>query len=124
MFYSRRYDDGMTESRLPLHACSYTEDVFRLLGKRWTGMLLDLLLQRPARFNEIVAALPSLSSRVLSDRLQELVSAGLVRREVGDDVSVTYRLSDRGEALRPAMDALRTWAGAPSGVHHDSSDDI
>ncbi len=105
----------MTETRLPLHSCSYTEDVFNLLGKRWMGPLIDLLLQRPARFSELNAALPALSKRVLSDRLSELADLGLVEREVapGPPVAVTYRLTDRGRGLGPAMDALRVWAGAP-----------
>ncbi|MHB9849069.1 winged helix-turn-helix transcriptional regulator [Streptomyces krungchingensis] len=105
----------MTVTRLPLHTCSYTEDVFHLLGKRWTGLLIDLLLQRPARFGELHAAVPSLSKRVLSDRLSELQDMGLVEREVeaGPPVAVTYRLTGRGMGLGPAMDALRVWAGAP-----------
>ena len=105
----------MTETRLPLHSCSYTEDVFNLLGKRWTGPLIDLLLQRPARFNELHSALPALSKRVLSDRLSELQDVGLAEREVspGPPVAVTYRLTGRGMRLGPAMDALRIWAGAP-----------
>lgn len=63
-------------TRLPLHACTYTEEVFRVLGKRWTGLLIDLLLQREARFHELAAALPSLSRRVLTDRLSELQELG------------------------------------------------
>jgi len=99
----------MIQSRLPLHACSYTEEVFRLLGKRWTGLLIDLLLQRPARFNELAAALPQLSKRVLSERLAEL--------DDGRPVAVSYRLTERGQGLSPAMDALRVWAGAPVDEH-------
>ncbi|HEX9354821.1 MAG TPA: helix-turn-helix domain-containing protein [Streptosporangiaceae bacterium] len=109
----------MVQPRMPLHACSYTEEVFRLLGKRWTGLLIDLLLQRPARFNELAAALPQLSKRVLSERLAELQDVGLVLREVDDGrpVSVSYRLTDRGQGLSPAMAALRVWAGAPVDEH-------
>ncbi|WP_067681539.1 winged helix-turn-helix transcriptional regulator [Nocardia miyunensis] len=105
----------MTETQLPLNICSYTEQVFGLLGKRWTGLLIDLLLQRPARFNELHAALPALSKRILSERLTELQSAGLVERHVdpGPPITATYRLTDRGQGLAPAMDALRVWAGAP-----------
>lgn len=105
----------MPEASNPLRSCSYTEEVFGLLGKRWTGLLIDLLLQRPARFNELQAALPALSKRVLSERLTELQTVGLVEREVdpGPPITSTYRLSDRGRELGPAMDALRIWAGAP-----------
>lgn len=105
----------MTEGRLPLQSCSYTEEVFGLLGKRWTGLIIDLLLQRPARFSELHAALPALSKHVLSERLTELQSVGLAAREVdpGPPITATYRLTERGRALGPAMDALRVWAGAP-----------
>lgn len=105
----------MLSSQVPLHACSYMEDVFAVLGKRWSGLVIDLLLQRPARFSELGAALPHLSNRVLSDRLTELQEAGLVDRDVdpGPPVAVTYRLTPRGHELLPAMDALRLWAGAP-----------
>lgn len=104
----------MTESS-PLRSCSYTEEVFGLLGKRWTGLIIDLLLQRPARFNELDAALPRLSKRVLSERLVELQHAGLVERDVdpGPPITVTYRLTERGRGLGPALHALRVWAGAP-----------
>jgi DNA-binding HxlR family transcriptional regulator len=103
------------EPTLDLHACSYTEDAFQVLGKRWTGLIVDLLLQRPARFNELVRAIPQLSKRVLIERLAELQAIDLAAREVdeGPPVAVTYRLTERGQALRPAMDALRVWAGAP-----------
>ncbi|MGW1786678.1 winged helix-turn-helix transcriptional regulator [Streptomyces sp. NPDC002143] len=69
---------------------------------------------RPA-FSELHAALPALSKRVLSDRLTELKEVGLVERKVspGPPVAVTYRLTERGMGLGPAMDALRVWAGAP-----------
>ncbi|WP_319945362.1 winged helix-turn-helix transcriptional regulator [Nocardia macrotermitis] len=106
----------MTETQPPLQACSHTETVFGLLGKRWTGLLIDLLLQRPARFNELHAALPTLSKRVLSERLTELQGIGLVERDVdsGPPITATYRLTARGRGLGPAMDALRIWAGAPT----------
>lgn len=87
-----------------------------MLGKRWTGLLIDLLLQRAARFSELHSALPMLSKRVLSERLSELQSIGLIEREVdaGPPITATYRLTERGRALGPAMDALRVWAGAPT----------
>jgi DNA-binding HxlR family transcriptional regulator len=79
--------------------------VFALLGKRWNGQIIDLLLQGPARFGQLVAALPGLSHRVLTERLTELQDAGLVTRAAGH-----YALTSRGEALRPAIDALATWS--------------
>ena len=105
----------MTNTGQSLQSCSYTEKVFGVLGKRWMGVLIDLLLQRPARFNELHAALPALSKRVLSERLSELQDLGLVARDItpGPPSTGIYRLTDRGRALGPAIDALRVWAGAP-----------
>ena len=96
-----------------------TGTVFALLGKRWNGQVIDLLLQGPARFGQLVAALPGLSNRVLTERLTELQEAGLVARGDGQ----TYLLTERGEGLRPAMDALATWCvpGSP-GAGADGED--
>jgi DNA-binding HxlR family transcriptional regulator len=79
--------------------------VFALLGKRWNGQIVDLLLQGPARFGQLVAALPGLSHRVLAERLTELQEAGLVTRTTSH-----YALTPHGEGLRPAIDALATWS--------------
>jgi DNA-binding HxlR family transcriptional regulator len=109
----------VTDAPPPLESCSYTEQVFGVLGKRWMGILIDLLLQRPSRFNELHAAVPTLSKRVLSERLAELQEVGLVERIVdpGPPITATYRLTARGQGLGPAMDALRVWAGAPVDDH-------
>ena len=86
--------------------------MFALLGKRWSGLILDLLLQRPARFSELARAVPGLSERVLGERLRELEDARLVERTVdpGPPIAVTYALTEPGDALGPAMAALREWA--------------
>ncbi|MCQ4083222.1 helix-turn-helix transcriptional regulator [Streptomyces sp. RB6PN25] len=98
-------------------ACSAVDKgitrVFALLGKRWTGLILAVLMGRPhAHFAELRRAIPGISERMLSDRLTELASAGLVVREVdeGPPLRVCYRLTDAGAALGPAMDALADWA--------------
>ncbi|MDP8943353.1 MAG: helix-turn-helix transcriptional regulator [Actinomycetota bacterium] len=102
----------MRASTPHLRACGHVDRVFALLGKRWTGLLIDLLLQRPARYSELARAVPALSERVLAERLRELEEAGLVERLVdpGPPISVTYRLTANGERLGPAMEALRDWA--------------
>jgi DNA-binding HxlR family transcriptional regulator len=84
-----------------------------ILGKRWTAMILDLLLNEgPKRFNEIAGLLEVVSDRVLSERLKELEAEGIVRREVCPDtpVRVEYHLTEKGEALRPVMDSIHAWA--------------
>jgi len=85
---------------------------FNLLGKRWTGLIVDVLLQRPARFSEIWRTLPGVSERVLRERLRELEQAGLVKRDVdpGPPIMTTYELTPEGAAMEPAIDAVRNWA--------------
>jgi DNA-binding HxlR family transcriptional regulator len=85
---------------------------FALLGKRWNGVILGTLMESPAGFAEVRRATGGISDSVLSDRLAELTSAGLVLREVDDGppVAVRYRLSDHGAALVPVLRDLMSWA--------------
>ncbi|MPY34511.1 helix-turn-helix transcriptional regulator [Streptomyces adustus] len=99
-------------------ACSQVDDgitrVFGLLGKRWTGPIVSVLLNGPTYFADLRRAVPGISERMLSDRLTELGIAGLVVREVdeGPPLRVSYRLTSAGAALEPALEELRQWAEA------------
>ncbi|MDF9814435.1 helix-turn-helix domain-containing protein [Streptomyces sp. SPB162] len=86
--------------------------VFELLGKRWTGLIVAVLTQRAAYYSDLRRSLPKISERMLSDRLSELVDAGLVVREVdeGPPLRVTYRLTEAGLGLGPALNELGLWA--------------
>ncbi|MBQ0864454.1 helix-turn-helix transcriptional regulator [Streptomyces sp. A73] len=86
--------------------------VFHLLGKRWTGLILAALMSGPGHFAELRRAVPGISERMLSDRLTELASFGLVTRSVeeGPPLRVSYSLTDSGHALKPAMVELTRWA--------------
>ncbi len=96
-----------------LESCDGLRVAVELLGKRWTLLIVELLLQRPARFCEVRRALPRISERVLSERLRELVESGLATREVepGPPITATYALTAHGIRLKPVVDALRDWAG-------------
>ncbi|WP_344600560.1 helix-turn-helix domain-containing protein [Streptomyces glaucus] len=86
--------------------------VFQLLGKRWTGPIVSVLTGGPAYFVDLRRAIPGISERMLSDRLTELAAAGLVVREVaeGPPLRVSYRLTEAGAALKPALRELAVWA--------------
>ncbi|MCX4824433.1 helix-turn-helix transcriptional regulator [Streptomyces sp. NBC_01142] len=86
--------------------------VFELLGKRWTGLIVSVLMQRAVHFAELRRAIPGISERMLSDRLSELGAAGLVVREVdeGPPLRVAYRLTEAGAAMEPALKELALWA--------------
>jgi DNA-binding HxlR family transcriptional regulator len=83
-----------------------------LIGKRWTGAVVKALLPSAARFNQLLAGIPGISDRVLTERLRELESEGIVERLVdpGPPVRVSYRLTNRGRALEPVLSAVAEWA--------------
>ena len=85
---------------------------FELLGRRWTGVILGTLSDRPASFRELARAVPGISDSMLSTRLAALTNAGLLTRAVaeGPPLSVAYQLTDAGRALLPALDQISRWA--------------
>jgi DNA-binding HxlR family transcriptional regulator len=109
-----RYTGGV-KRRLEDHAreCDAAlTQAFSLLGKRWSGVILGLLLQGPARFAVLARSIPGISERMLSDRLNELAGAGLIDRKVldGPPLGVLYRLTESGRAIGPGLLQLGEWA--------------
>jgi DNA-binding HxlR family transcriptional regulator len=92
--------------------CPYYHQAIELIGKRWNGAIVDALLPAPRRFCEIAQSIPQISDRLLSMRLRELESEGIVERRVfeGSPVRVEYTLTPKGHALEPAIGELRFWA--------------
>ena len=96
----------------PKVVCPRFHAAIELIGKRWSGAIIWSLSDGPLRYAQVKKAIPGLSDRLLSQRLRELEAAGLVDREVRDElpVQVVYRLTEKGEALEPAIDSLGVWA--------------
>jgi DNA-binding HxlR family transcriptional regulator len=95
--------------------CPFYHEAVELLGRRWTGAIVEVLLQRGAlRFGEITDAVPDMSDRLLSERLKDLERRGvLVRRpDPGPPPCVRYALTPMGQELRPAVAALKAWGRA------------
>ena len=92
--------------------CPLYHQAVELIGKRWTGAIVFVLLERPRRFSEIAQAVPQLSDRLLSERMKELEARGVVERTVlpGPPVRVEYGLTPMGRALEPALSELKRWA--------------
>lgn len=92
--------------------CGLYHRAIELVGKRWTGAILEVLLDGPLRFSEVRGLVPDLSDRLLSERLKELEAEGIVERRVDDGapVRVDYALTEKGRALEPALSALKAWA--------------
>src|ERR687896_59864 len=92
--------------------CSQYHRAVELIGKRWTGAILFVLMDGPLRFSEVKMLVPDLSDRLLSERLKELEAEGIVHRRVLDEmpVRVEYTLTEKGRALEPAVRSLKVWA--------------
>ncbi|HTJ28268.1 MAG TPA: helix-turn-helix domain-containing protein [Candidatus Limnocylindria bacterium] len=92
--------------------CPRYQFAIELLGRRWVGAILRVLVAAPARFNEILAAIPGLSDRLLTERLRELEREGIVTRNVSADrpVRVTYGLTECGHSLDAIVVAIGDWA--------------
>jgi DNA-binding HxlR family transcriptional regulator len=92
--------------------CPRFHEAVELVGRRWTGAILFSLIDGPLYFRELLAAVPGVSDRLLSQRLRELEAEGLVERSVheGPPARVSYRLTASGEALEPVLLQLHDWA--------------
>lgn len=96
----------------PANLCPRYHRAVELIGRRWTGAIVRTLMTGPRRFNEMLAQIPGISDRLLTERLRELEGAGVLRREVLPEspVRVQYELTDCGHELRPALDEIAKWA--------------
>jgi DNA-binding HxlR family transcriptional regulator len=94
------------------HVCARFHRAVELIGGRWTGALIHLLLNGRMRFAELRAAIPEISDRMLSERLRELEAEGIVERIVVPEtpVRVEYELTEKGRALEHALAAVGKWA--------------
>src|SRR5918911_2961955 len=82
------------------HCCPYLHEAVELIGKRWSGAIIAVLIEGGAmRFSEIAQAIPQLSDRLLSERMKELEARGIVERHVHPDspVRVEYELTEMGK---------------------------
>jgi DNA-binding HxlR family transcriptional regulator len=81
-----------------------------VVGERWTLIIVQELLKRPSRYGELARRLPGIGTNVLADRLRKLEAAGVAERVPGPvGAGVTYALTDRGNGLSDALEALRRW---------------
>ena len=92
--------------------CTRFHRASELIGRRWTGAIIFLLLKQTCRFATLRDSIPGITDRMLSERLQELEDEGLVERTVLPDppVRVEYSLTKKGRALAEPIGALANWA--------------
>ena len=92
--------------------CTRFHQASELIGRRWTGAIIFVLLQGTCRFATLRDAIPDITDRMLSERLQELEDEGLVERTVipQTPVRVEYSLTRKGKALAQPIGAIADWA--------------
>lgn len=95
-----------------LHICPKFEATLTLIGKRWTGLIIRVLLSGDKRFKEIKEFIPELSDRMLTKRLKELEAAGVLSRHVYPEmpVRIEYALTEKGRNLEPILNEIQNWA--------------
>jgi len=100
-------------SHTPVTAAEGVEAAFGMLEGRWKMLILFHLFGGAVlRFSELERAIPDISQKMLIQQLRQLEADGIVVRRVYPEVppKVEYRLSDWGQALCPALDAILAWA--------------
>lgn len=97
--------------RLTPYCPSYRHAI-EIIGRRWTGAILRAMLTGSSRFSEILAEIPGLSDRMLSERLKELEAEGIVERRVTPSVPVRvdYVLTEKGSALGEVIVDVAEWS--------------
>ena len=88
--------------------CTKFHHASELIGRRWNGAIIFLLLKQTCRFATLRDGIPDITDRMLSERLQELEEEGLVERTVIPDtpVRVEYSLTKKGKALAEPIRAI------------------
>lgn len=92
--------------------CPKFTKIFSILGKKWNGLIIDVLLTAgPQRFRDLAAKISKCSDRVLVERLKELIKEGLVEKVAVDGCCrEQYRHVKRGQDLQAMNVALHEWA--------------
>lgn len=92
--------------------CPAYSKAIEIIGRRWSGSIIRSMLAGTSRFGEILAAVPGLSDRLLSERLKQLEQEGIVERTVvpSTPVRIEYHLTDKGLGLGAVVRSVNEWA--------------
>lgn len=92
--------------------CPKFEKTFNILGKKWNGLIIEVLLNEgPQRFKDLAQKIDKCSDRVLTERLKELEEEQLVQKVAAKQgCRMCYCLTPRGEDLKEIMQAIHIWA--------------
>lgn len=101
-----------TTQSLRLRSVCAIAGALDILGDRWSLLIVrDLYFGGGLRFGDLAAADEAIPTNTLADRLRRLTDAGVIDREryQSHPPRYSYRLTTKGRALAPVLDALATW---------------
>ena len=87
------------------------ETTLMMIGDKWKVLIIRELLPGTRRFNEIHRSIAGVSQKVLTQKLREMESDGLLERKVYAEVppKVEYTLTELGMTLKPVLESLEAW---------------
>ncbi|MDQ0268157.1 winged helix-turn-helix transcriptional regulator [Cytobacillus purgationiresistens] len=105
------------------HVCKNFHRTIEFIGRRWMGMVIYSLLEGPKRYHEIVENIDGISDRLLTERLNELVSEGLVTKRYLESSlkKVEYELTPSGEGLKEVILSILDWLETKENYDVDSN---
>lgn len=91
--------------------CPKYESAAEILGKKWTGLIIRVMLGGPKRFRDIKEQIPEMSDKMLTDRMKELEAAGILTRTVYPEmpVRIEYELTEKGHNLEEVILSIQSW---------------
>ncbi|MFD2615172.1 winged helix-turn-helix transcriptional regulator [Paenibacillus gansuensis] len=91
--------------------CPRYECAIDLLGKKWTGLIIRVMLGGPRRFKDIKEQIPDMSDKILTERMKELETLGVVQRKVYAEtpVRIEYSLTEKGQDLEEVIESIQNW---------------
>ena len=81
------------------------ETTFKIIGKRWTVLIIREILRGHRQFNRFMENIEGITPKVLTERLRELERLGIIRREIASEypIRVEYSLTDTGKGFEPVL---------------------
>jgi len=106
----RRTQSERSGERTDLQVCPAIKSITKV-GNELRLVVIRYLIDRPMRFNELMAAAATIDPKSLSRVLKYLAAEGIVRRDVlsTQPFMVQYSLTEKGMELNPVIDALQAW---------------
>jgi DNA-binding HxlR family transcriptional regulator len=88
------------------------EAAFRIIGKKWTVLIIREMLRGTTQFNRFVENIEGITPKVLTERLRELQRFGIVRRRIASEypIRVEYEMTDMGREFEPVLLAAASFS--------------